>query len=235
MPDTNTSATTTTTNAPPPPAAGGAAPTQSALGGAATQTTETKPAAGAETKTEGKQGETKTEGDKKAGETKPPEAKPLTFPKGFESHGELFTSTAKELGLEGEKAQKFADAFGSIHAAQSKALDTAAAAQESKWLEESKADPDIGGAKWDASMKNVNRALSKFGGPMVDVGDKKVPQVAVLLERAGLGNNKHILKAFALVGDALKDDSIQGTEQPAPKKGERVPDHVALYGDSKKP
>lgn len=158
-------------------------------------------------------------------------------PKGFESVAEQLQSTAKELGLEGEKATAFVNSVATIDAARSKVLDAAADKQEAAWLAEAKADPDIGGANWDASMKDVNRALAKFGGPLVKVGEVQMPQVAALLGRAGLGNNRDVLKAFALVGRALKDDSIAGTEKPAPKTNERMTDAQALYGahNEKKP
>ncbi len=188
------------------------------------------------------------EGAKPAEGAKPPEGKPsekpadvkpkvFVAPKGFESVAEQLQSTAKELGLEGDKAEAFATSVATIDAARSKALDTAAEKQEAAWLTEAKADPDIGGAKWDASMKEANKALAKFGGPLVKVGEQQLPQLAVLLHRAGLGNNVHVLKAFALVGRALKDDSIAGTEKPAPKTAERMTDAQALYGahNEKKP
>lgn len=152
------------------------------------------------------------------------------MPKGFESVTEALQSTVKELGLEGEKAQKYADSVAAIETARSKVLDVAAEKQEAAWLAEAKADPDIGGAKWDDSMKDVSRAMQKFGGDIVDVNGVKMPKVAVLLGRAGLGNNRDVLKAFALVGRALKDDSIAGTEKPAPKTAERMTDAQALYG-----
>ena len=237
--------TETTTPAPaapaPPPAVGGAAPPPAAPAASAITTAAggekpaAKPVEGAKPP-EMKPGEKPAEGAKpKEGEaTKPAEFK---VPKGFESVTEALQSTVKELGLEGEKAQKFADSVATIDAARSKALDTAAEKQEAKWLEEAKADPDIGGAKWDGSMKEANKALAKFGGPLVKVGEQQLPQLAVLLHRAGLGNNVHVLKALALVGRALKDDSIAGTEKPAPKSAERKSDAQALYGpqNDKKP
>ena len=135
---------------------------------------------------------------------------------------------AKELGLEGERAQKFLDSLASIDAARAKQLDEAFVAQDAKWAAELKADPEIGGEKFDAAMKDVRRALTRFGGTPEQ--GQTVSPLAALLHQAGLGNNRVVLKAFAAIGRALADDSINGTAKPAPAAGERKSDAELFYG-----
>lgn len=214
--DTNT--TVAAPPAAPPPAAGGGAPPAAAAPAVTPSAivAAVEPAAAAPAKSD-----KPAEGEKPA--EKPVE---LAVPKGFESHGELFKATVKELGLDGAKGQKFADAVAAIDTARGKALDESFAKQSDAWLAEAKADPDIGGAKWDGAMKDVTRALKQFGGPL----EGKQPALVALLDRAGLGNNKLVLKAFAAIGRAMADDTISGTEKPAPPAGERLTDAQVFYG-----
>lgn len=224
--------------APPPPPAAAGTPPPAAAGGttpppAADAKVETKPAEGTSALDAAAKAETKPAekpADAKPGEKPVEGAKPaeLTVPKGFEPHVEAFKASAKELGLEGEKAQKFVDAIASIDAAKAKAVTEAFGAQDQKWLAEAKADPDIGGAKWDGAMKDVTRALKKYGGTPAE--GSKVPPLAALLHQSGLGNNKHVLRFLAAIGRVSADDTISGTEKPAPAAAQRLSDADALYG-----
>jgi len=163
------------------------------------------------------------------GETKT-EAKPveLKAPKGFESHFEALQQQAKELGLEGEKAQKYLDSLANIDAARSKQLDEALAAQDAKWAAELKADPEVGGEKFASAVKDAAKALSRFGGTPTQ--GQKVAPLAVLLHQAGLGNHPLVLKAFAAIGRAMADDTISGTATPAAPDAGRKSDAELFYG-----
>lgn len=152
----------------------------------------------------------------------------LKAPKGFESHFEALSKQAKELGLEGEKAQKFLDSVATVDSARAKQLDEALAAQDAKWAAELKADPEIGGAKFDAAMKDAARALGRFGGKPAE--GQKVAPLAALLHQAGLGNHPLVLKAFASIGRAMADDTIAGTSKAAPPASERKSDAELFYG-----
>lgn len=167
--------------------------------------------------------------DEKPAEKPAEAAKPveLKAPKGLELHFESLTKQAKELGLEGEKAQKYLDSLASIDAARSKQLDEALAAQDARWAAELKADPEIGGPKFDAAMKDARRALARFGGKPAE--GQQVAPLAALLHQAGLGNNPLVLKAFAAIGRALADDSINGTAKAAPAAGARKSDAELFY------
>jgi hypothetical protein len=168
-----------------------------------------------------------------AGSTAPTETKPaepkvveLKAPKGLEPHFEALAKQAKELGLEGEKAQKFLDTVATVDAARAKQLDEALTAQDAKWAAELKADPEIGGPKFDGAMKDAARALARFGGTPGE--GQKVAPLAVLLHQAGLGNHPLVLRAFAAIGRSLKEDSIAGTTA-APPKGDRPSDAAVFF------
>ena len=152
----------------------------------------------------------------------------LKAPKGFEPHFEALSKHAQELGLEGEKAQKFIDSIAAVDGARAKQLDEALAAQDAKWAAELKADPEIGGPKFDAAIKDASRALARFGGKPAE--GQKVAPLAALLHQAGLGNHPLVLKAFAAIGRAMADDTIAGTSKAAPAAGERKSDAELFYG-----
>jgi len=150
------------------------------------------------------------------------------MPAGYETQAEAFVKTVGELGLKGESAQKFVDAAASMDAARQKVADDAFAAQDAKWAAALQTDPDIGGAKFPSAMTDVSRALRAFGGTPA-AGAKMTP-LASLLHHAGLGNNPLVLKAFAAIGRLMADDTISGTQRPAPPAAERLSDAEVFYG-----
>lgn len=127
----------------------------------------------------------------------------MKLPEGFQASGEAFDSfkaTAKELGLDGAKAQKLVDIYFGAQQAQAKAQEAAFAAQQEKWVAEVQADKDIGGAKLQESATHAQRALEHFA-----------PGLAQQLDAMGLGNHPGLVRAFAKVGRAMADDSISGS------------------------
>ncbi len=91
-----------------------------------------------------------------------------------------------------------------------------------KWLEESKADAEIGGEHFDESVSLAKRVVDKFGSPAF----KKA------LNDTKLGNHPELLRFAYKVGKHLKDDSLvfAGAETP---KGQKTLEEV-FYGDSNK-
>jgi hypothetical protein len=110
---------------------------------------------------------------------------------------EGFVKVAGELGLDSVKAQKIADHYFSMQ----KTSLAAQAEQSTKWAEEAKADPEIGGAKFDATLDVAKKALDRFGGT----------DLKELLVSTGLGNHKAIIRAFAKAGQAIAEDKIAPT------------------------
>lgn len=133
---------------------------------------------------------------------------------------ETFRGIGTELGLDSAKTQGLLDRYVSLEQTRAKAAEDAFVAQDAKWSAELKADPDIGGPKWNESISHVRRALREFGGT----------EAANLLHAAGLGNHPVLVRAFAKIGRALADDTVSGTSQSAGGAGgERKPIHELLY------
>lgn len=177
--------------------------------------------------------DTKAEGDKGTaaaaeGEKKPAaktDAKPapveLKLPDGIELDVKLvdgFKATAAELGLDSAKAQKVFDSFVGIQQAQSKAADEAFVKQDAAWAAELKADPELGGTKWEAARVDIGRAVSHF----------KAEPALKILDAAGLGNHPALVRFVASVGRALREDSLAGTKAGAAAP-ERKPFEVIAY------
>lgn len=172
---------------------------------------------GTETKT--------TEGGNATGETKPDakatdarvEAKDvkvaddiaLKFPEGFKADEALLGKVKplfKELGLKSEQAQKLADTFAAHQLELSKSAEKesekAFADLKAGYLKDLKADKDLGGAKFDATIAAAKKALTKFG----------TPELTKLLDDTGFGNHPELVRFVARVGGALAEDSVAGAK-----------------------
>lgn len=222
--------TTTTTPTPPAAAAAGAPPA-----GAAAPTDAISQALALETKKP--EGETKAPpAETKPAETKPPEGekkeapkegeKPAALevkvPEGFEVDKpalEAFKAFAAKNELKPEVAQGVFDQYVAIEKARVDANEKAFAEQDTKWVAELKADPDLGGAKWPATVRDVRAGIEHIGKPF-----------ATLIAKTGLGNNPTVVKELARLGRANADDTIKGTEKPAAAAEERLTDAQVFYG-----
>ena len=159
--------------------------------------------------------EKKGEGDKKA-DAKPIE---LKLPEGMKADDAKVVAAKKlagELGLDSEKAQKLFEA----DLAQSAAAETAFAEQDKKWAETWRADPELGGKHTDATIKDIRKAFTHF----------KADEARQLLLAAGLGNHPTIVKTFASIGRALRDDRIAGTANGAAGSSKPKSDGELFYG-----
>jgi len=155
----------------------------------------------AETATvQGDKDQTTTEGEKEAGDTKA-SPYPITVPEGMvvnESLMEAVTPIFQEMGLEPEQVQTLADAYSQVELARAKADEQAHLEQMTTWQDEVKADPEIGGAKFDEHLGMANQALKQFGSP----------ELIQLLDETGMGNNKEVIRAFMKVGKELSEGSM---------------------------
>ena len=118
---------------------------------------------------------------------------------------EKFTPLLKELGASQEGAQKLVNFYADHLRAQT-------IQQTETWLAESKADPEIGGVKFDASAKDAQMAFAKYGNP----------QLKSFMESTGLGNHPAILKMFAKIGQASKEDGHVQLDTPSGKQVESM-------------
>lgn len=121
-----------------------------------------------------------------------------------------FKNAAHDLGVEPEKAQKLID---TVAPKMKEALEgpyNLWADTQVKWVNEIKADAELGGAKFDANIANAAIALDKFGTP--EEGRK----LRAALAFTGAGNNPEIFRWMARVGAKFKEGGpVQAQTAPA--------------------
>jgi hypothetical protein len=151
----------------------------------------------------------KTEGEGDAPQAAAvPEAYELTTPEGFdgldEKAVEAATPVFKELGLSNEQANKLMPVAGqfakSIIEQRDQQLLGTILEQRKSWLEEAKADKEIGGTNWDATMQASARALDQLGFP-------KGSPLRTALDESGFGNHPEMIRLMSKVGKAVGEDS----------------------------
>lgn len=182
------------------------APVSTALGDAFKQVqSEEKPGEG-----EDKDGE-KKEGEEEQKDGDDPAPFELEVPKGMEGFSGEFTaySTAATDFLKANPGASAQDALKWAAEYQSSQVRDAGAAMRAQfeqtvqgWESEVKADPELGGAKYDATIKDAVRGLSTFGSP----------KLVELLNDSGLGSHREVIAAFAKVGKLAQESPILGGE-----------------------
>ena len=107
-----------------------------------------------------------------------------------------WTKVAKEKGFDQKDAQgvlELLDSQVKAYASQQKAqLENA----PKQWVEESKADKEIGGEAFPQNVELGHRVVSKFGSPLF----------VEYLNKTGLGNHPELLRFCARIGRVIGDD-----------------------------
>lgn len=121
---------------------------------------------------------------------------------------------AELLNVENEAANK---GYKAYEAKQLAVLE----AEQKRWIEEGKADPEIGGDKWEESAELAKRVVDKFGTKELKEG----------LEKSGLGNYHEFVKLMSRIGRAMDSDKLVIGSQ-----SDKMPKSIAerLYGGSDK-
>lgn len=70
--------------------------------------------------------------------------------------------------------------------------------QQQTWVESIKADSDLGGDKFDASLATAFKARDKYASP----------ELIDLLNTSGLGNHPEVFRLFHNVGKSLSEDQL---------------------------
>ncbi|HGM4941631.1 TPA: peptidase [Serratia marcescens] len=163
----------------------------------------------------------KDKADKEAAEKAEKEKKPaapekyeFSVPEGQELDANalaVFEPIAKELGLSQEQAQKLVDIYPQIQQQQAEAWSK----QVADWGEQVKADKEIGGDKFNASVGAAQRALDQFGNP----------ELREYLNASGLGNHPALVRFCAKVGKAMAEDTFVVPNQGGQRSAADV-----LYG-----
>lgn len=137
-------------------------------------------------------------GEAKAQE--PSQSIEIKLPDGVEADENLLAAV-KAAAKDSESAQALVNAWLDAQESAKEKFEAALQEKEKRWLEELRADPVYGGAKYDETIANAQRAFQRFGGD----------ELREYLETSREGNNPVLIKTFANIGRALREDSIAGT------------------------
>ena len=146
---------------------------------------------------------------------KPPAQYALTLPPDSPLDLETVTAEAQALGLTNDQAQRLATARHTAVAA--------AVAAIHRDYAEVRADPELGGAHFETTVKHVQTAMTYLFGDDVAAAQD-------VFTRFGLANNKVLVKGLAKLGHNLKEDSPIDPGR-ADVTAKRSPEEV-LYGKS---
>lgn len=141
----------------------------------------------------------------------PVEYADFNVPEGLEIDADVlgsFKEVARELGISQEHAQKLIDLQAGLVQKQAEAMQAALTAQAQQWADAVKADKDLGGERYDATVTAAAKAVERFG----------TPELRTLLNETGLGNHPEMVRAFYRIGQALSEDNlVQGGTQTTGK------------------
>ena len=168
-----------------------------------------KPAESEATLMQGVKDETPTEADQQSQKEEKPDGAPESYedfkaPEGIDLASPVvdsFKGVAKELDLSQEKAQTLIDKMTPILAARQVENIKRISAE---WAERSKADPEIGGDKFAASMANVARVRETFAR---NADGQIDPDIAEFMS-SPMGNHPGALKLLARAGAAISEASF---------------------------
>lgn len=137
----------------------------------------------------------------------------LTMPEGVKVDQELLDALGPKFAaknLTTREAQELADEFTKIQ--QDRAVKQAEgwANTITKWADDAKADKDIGGDNWDATVAASTRAVNKLG----------TPALKEYLNASGGGNHPELIRFMSKVGAMIREDNpasggAGGSSKPA--------------------
>ena len=165
-------------------------------------------------------GEGAKEGDKPDGA--PEQYEDFKLPEGYaldEAKVTDFKDFAKANNLTQEAAQGLVDRHVAALEEANKAPYTLWHDTQKQWQEAAKADPEFGGAQYEANIAKAASAIDQFGGP----------KLREALNFTGAGNNPEVIRAFVRIGQAMGEGKfVSGNPaSTAPKSTAEI-----LFGDT---
>ena len=150
----------------------------------------------------------------------------LEMPEGIEVDQELLDalgSDFKDLGLTNAQAQKLADKFIEVQTKRGEERAKSWNETVSGWVDQAKNDKEIGGDKWDGTVRDARRAVDTLG----------TSELKEYLNSSFGGNHPELIRFMAKVGAMIKEDNpaaggAEGRGKPAD------PAHVLFPNDAPK-
>lgn len=189
-----------------PEAATTETPTTPTEGTPSSETTETTLLTGTEVPaTTQQQTETQTE-EPKTEEVKTEEVKVEGAPEKYEFKApegktydpavvEPFAAAAKEANLSQSVAQAMLDKMAPVVATR---LGDQVKAEQTRWLESTKSDPEIGGVHLAENVSIANKAVRQFAPPVLQE----------LLKTTGFANHPEFIRMFVKIGKGMSEDKF---------------------------
>lgn len=132
----------------------------------------------------------------------------LKFPEGFEVERPI---ADKFLGILNDDKMAPGDRANALVALQAEYATAMSEKANAQWddfnkaqVEEVRADPEIGGAKLEPTLAKVSKLLNTYGSP----------EVRLVFDNSGAGNNVHIVKLLAKLADKLGEGEPAGGTPP---------------------
>lgn len=143
---------------------------------------------------------------------KPPEGSKLT-----ETERNDVLSFAKENGITPDAAEKLLAKVDSISQGERLRREATLKSERLGWADEARADQEIGGAKFDESIKLAQNALIRYGSK----------ELNEWLDETGMGNNKEVIRTFSRIGRALHEGGPPKGGEPGQRD---IPIEEVFYG-----
>lgn len=140
-------------------------------------------------------------------------AEDISFPEGMEVPDDLrdeFLTVMNNTELDPKgRAQALLDLQARAATQASEAASQAFATQQQQWQDEVRNDPELGGAKLDATLNGISRLVDQYGN------DEFVQAMAL----TGAGNNIHVVRFFNAIAQKLNEPGAVGG-QPVAQQGD---------------
>lgn len=128
------------------------------------------------------------------------------------NHLEQFKGLARELGLTPEAAQKLVERDNQLLSGFVDKNKQEWAQQTAQWAEQIKADKELGGEKFSATVTSARTALDRFASP----------EFKRMLNETGYGNHPELVRLFANIGKAMREDGRMAQQAGAPPAKEKT-------------
>ena len=136
----------------------------------------------------------------------------LTMPEGVEVDQELLDALGPKFAakkLTNAEAQELADEFIKLQQKRGETRMKEWGETVQGWVDEAKADKEIGGTNFDGTVKNAQRFLTAHG----------TPELREYLNASGGGNHPELIRVFAKAGAMIREDNpaaggAEGSSKP---------------------
>lgn len=151
----------------------------------------------------------------------------LTMPEGMELDKGLLDAITPSLRAKGfthKEAQELTDTFIDVRTKEIEKANEDWDNTVTDWADQTKKDKEIGGKKFDETMKAAQSALKKYG----------TEELRAALDNSGMGSHPEVIRLLVRVGNAITDDDVPrssgDTRTTAPNSNAETAEE--LYGET---